>query len=85
MSIFYFYHNKVKSTIIANELQLLEFGKVVVVIDIVIITLVAPTPNVLEGLNSQGKVYFYANKHLAKCKMTVMTLLMTMTVIHVPI
>jgi len=50
----------VKSTIIANELQLLEFGKVVVVIDIVIITLVAPTPNVLEGLNSQGKVYVYA-------------------------
>jgi hypothetical protein len=75
----------VKSTIIANELQLLEFGKVVVVIDIVIITLVAPTPNVLEGLNSQGKVYFCANKPLAKYKMTVMTLLMTMTVICVPI
>ena len=74
-----------KSTIIANELQLLEFGKVVVVIDIVIITLVAPTPNVLEGLNSQGKVYFYANKPLAKYKMTVMTLLMTMTVICIPI
>ena len=53
-----------KSTIIANELQLLEFGKVVVVIDIVIITLVAPTPNVLEGLNSQGKVYVYASSKI---------------------
>ena len=53
-----------KSTIIANELQLLEFGKVVVVIDIVIITLVAPTPNVLEGLNSQVKVYVYASSKI---------------------
>jgi hypothetical protein len=46
----YFYNNKAKSTIITNKLQLLEFGKVVV--DIVVI-IPQKTINVLEGLDFQ--------------------------------